>query len=172
MTLDDLKAMLAPGKRHLLDKAFALGRDEAGLQLLNKPAPAVMSPANLPPLQRNLMLHAVLLHVQQLQAEWYVTDLQKSDRMRVSQMKQATANNFNYIRDLLAKSLRISDTQGELTNAEAAKVLLESYQALAWELMESLMATADPVRLVSMVKLLESGVARIEEETESTAVAA
>lgn len=171
MTLDELKSFLPASKRHLLDKAYNLGVDEAGLRLLNKPAPAVMSLASLPPLQRNLVFHAVLLHVQHLHAEWYVTDLQKADRMRVSQMKQATANNFVFIRDLLAKSLRIVDTQGELTNAEAAKVLLESYQTLTWEVIESLMSTADPVRFVSMMKLMESGLARIETEDDAAVAA-
>lgn len=172
MTLDDLKAMLAPGKRHLLDKAFALGRDEAGLQLLNKPAPAVTSPASLPNPHRNIMLHALLLNTQYLHAEWYVDELTKADKMRVSQLKQTTLNHFNYFVELLTPLLKIKDNQGQISDKEATKLYLEYFRMLIWEMCDALLSSEDPVRFVNMMKLLQSGLARIEGETESTAVAA
>ncbi|MCC3159713.1 hypothetical protein LJ737_20900 [Hymenobacter sp. 15J16-1T3B] len=171
-SLDELKALLTPAKRHLLDKAFALGENEAGLKLLSKPKPALMSPGSLPPLHRNIMLHALLLNTQYLHAEWYVDELTRADKMRVSQLKQATLNNFNYFVDLLTPLLKIKDSQGQLSDKEATKHYLESFRALIWELLDALLSSSDPVRFVSMMQLIQSGVARIEEETESTSVAA
>ncbi|GAA4393397.1 hypothetical protein [Hymenobacter koreensis] len=169
MNLDDLKAYLPAAKRHLLDKAYALGENEAGLKLLSKPSPAVMSPAALPELQRNIMLHALLLNTQYLHAEWYHPDLRHSDKLRIGQIKQSTLNHFNYLVDVLTPMLRIKDSHGELTDQEATKHYLESFRVLIWELCDTLLGSDDPVRFVAMMKLIASGVARIEEETEPLA---
>lgn len=153
--LDALKATFPKNRQHALQAAYELGLNELDTKLHATPRPAGTSPATLPALNRSILYHTLLLKVQSMQLPCHRYDLTRDEKHRAGLIQKQTEANLGYMVGLLPKYLRIGHQDGTMSAKEAAAEYLDNLATVLWEGMDALLCSADPVKAVSLLRLMQ-----------------